>query len=217
MKNKALLVFLFFFGFITNLKANDSEFMLYDDFLFDAPDLLGEIIKVQVPVYSVDIPSRTVNVDFDNLAVNVKNISRDKIKDIVKLCEIDTTCFIDVEGKLVDHPDGFPTYFIEATSASLHFLVGIAISESGFAYIGTSANAAADSLLSSAYGDEEYQYDEMYVNGTGKVVVAHGSGLTEWYVSWAFDKDEEKASNEALEECNQHHKCGTIVFDIPWW
>ena len=80
MKNKALLVFLFFFGFITNLKANDSEFMLYDDFLFDAPDLLGEIIKVQVPVYSVDIPSRTVNVDFDNLAINVKNISRDKIK-----------------------------------------------------------------------------------------------------------------------------------------
>ena len=71
--------------------------------------------------------------------------------------------------------------------------------------------------MSSAYGDEEYQYDEMYVNGTGKVVVAHGAGLTEWYASWAFDKDQEKASNEALEECNQYHKCGTIVFDIPWW
>ena len=191
--------------------------MLYDDFLFDSPDLLGQIVKVQVPVTSVDIPTRTVNVDYSNLAVNVKNITRDKIKDIVKLCDAGGTCFIDVEGKLIEHPDGFPTYFIEATSASLHFLVGVAVSESGFAFIGQSLNHATEAFMASAYGDEEYLADEMWVDGSGKLVIAHGSGLIEWYVSWAFDKDEKKASNEALEECNKHHDCGTITFDIPWW
>jgi hypothetical protein len=212
---KILSILLITFGFISYTNAN--EFMEYEDFLFDAPDILGQIVKVQVPVYDVDIPTRTINVDFDNLAINVKKIARDKIKDIIKLCDIDTTCFIDVEGKLINHPDGFPTYLIDATSASLHFLVGVAVSESGFAYVGTSANHAAEALLESAYGDEEYLYDEMYVGSPGKLVIAYGSGLTEFYVSWAFDKNEEKASNEALKECNEHYKCSPIVFDIPWW
>ena len=91
---KILSILLITFGFISYTNAN--EFMEYEDFLFDAPDILGQIVKVQVPVYDVDIPTRTINVDFDNLAINVKKIARDKIKDIIKLCDIDTTCFIDV-------------------------------------------------------------------------------------------------------------------------
>ena len=71
---------------------------------------------------AVDIPSRTLYVDFSNLDISLKNL-------YVALCDFSTTCFIDVEGILKDNPELFPPYIIEASAIKLWFLI-VAVSES---------------------------------------------------------------------------------------
>ena len=57
--------------------ADTEEYMDYDDFLFDAETLLGKNLKVQAPIFAFDIPSKTINVDFQHLAIDVSQIKGD--------------------------------------------------------------------------------------------------------------------------------------------
>ena len=43
---------------ISNVYANQEEFMSYEDFLFDVKDLLYQTVEVQVPFLWFDIPAR---------------------------------------------------------------------------------------------------------------------------------------------------------------
>ena len=219
-----ILMTYFCFSLISSLNANQSDYMTYEDFLFDVQDLLDRNVKVEVPVAAVDIPSRTLNVDFSNLDISLKNIDRSTIKDIVALCEFSTTCFIDVEEILKDNPELFPPYIIEASAIKLWFLIGVAVSESGYTYINIDENSAVTSLLDQV-GDEAYVSGEVWVNETGSLVVGFGSGVTDFYASWVFNKDVNLATNEALQLCNDHItgilnltvECEAITFDVPWW
>ena len=83
-----LQLFLLLVLFSQPLIADEEQFMNFDDFLFDIKDYINKSIKVQVPVYAVDIPSRLAQVD-GNVAVDLEQIDRQKIKDIIiKMIEI---------------------------------------------------------------------------------------------------------------------------------
>ena len=118
----SLLIFSF-----SNVKANQDEFMSYEDFLFDVKDLLDQTVKVQVLFNWLDIPSRTAYIDNGmNLAILMEYIKRDKILNIVELCD-GTTCWLDVEGVVIDNSNyqwdpALPKFLIEANSVKLHFL-----------------------------------------------------------------------------------------------
>ena len=102
----SLLIFSF-----SNVKANQDEFMSYEDFLFDVKDLLYQTVKVQVPFNWLDIPSRTAHIyDGMSLSILMENIKRDQILNIAKLCDLGTTCWLDVEGKALENPDLFPLF-----------------------------------------------------------------------------------------------------------
>ena len=97
----SLLIFSF-----SNVKANQEEFMSYEDFLFDVKDLLDQTVKVQVLFNWLDIPSRVAHIDYDmTLAILMEYIERDKVLNIVELCDIGTTCWLDVEGVVIDNSD----------------------------------------------------------------------------------------------------------------
>ena len=81
-----LQLFLVLVLFSRPLIAEEEQFMNFDDFLFDVKDYINKPIKVQVPVYAVDIPSRLAQID-GNVAVDLKQIDRQKIKDIITLCD----------------------------------------------------------------------------------------------------------------------------------
>ncbi len=134
------VVFTFFFIFLIFWSkltfANTEEYMSYDDFLFDAESLLEKNVKVEVPIFSFDIPSRTIDVDLQNLEIDVSKIDRETLKDISVLCNgTGAQCFLHVAGKLVRHPDYYPTYLIAANNATLWFQIGVAVSEEGVVYI----------------------------------------------------------------------------------
>ena len=123
----------------SNVKANQEEFMSYEDFLFDAKDLLYQTVKVQVPFFWFDIPARTAHINNgESLAILMENIERDQVLNIAKLCDAGTTCWLDVQGEVLENPDMFPPFLIDANSVKLHFLVGYAVSETGSLWVGAS-------------------------------------------------------------------------------
>ena len=221
----SLLIFSF-----SNVKANQDEFMSYEDFLFDVKDLLDQTVKVQVLFNWLDIPSRAAFIDGGmNLAILMEYIERDKVLNIVELCDIGTTCWLDVEGVVIDNSDwqwgaALPKFLIEANSVKLHFLVGYAISETGQLWIGASEEDAINALQESNE-NEAYLSDYLWIDEPGTLAIGFGSGLTEFYASYSFNKDAEAAIASAVKECDDHVtgilnlgvKCEPITMDIPWW
>ena len=220
----SLLIFSF-----SNVKANQDEFMSYEDFLFDVKDLLDQTVKVQVPFSWLDIPSRTAYIDDGmNLAILMEYIERDKVLNIVELCDFGTTCWLDVEGVVIDNSDyqwgDAAPFLIEANSVKLHFLVGYAISETGSLWVGASEEDAINALQESNE-NEAYLSDYLWIDEPGTLAIGFGSGLTEFYASYSFNKDAEAAITSAVKECDDHVtgilnlgvKCEPITMDIPWW
>ena len=221
----SLLIFSF-----SNVKANQDEFMSYEDFLFDVKDLLDQTVKVQVLFNWLDIPSRVAHIDYDmTLAILMEYIERDKVLNIVELCDIGTTCWLDVEGVVIDNSDyqwdpSLPKFLIEANSVKLHFLVGYAISETGQLWIGASEEDAINALQESNE-NEAYLSDYLWIDEPGTLAIGFGSGLTEFYASYSFNKDAEAAIASAVKDCDDHVtgilnlgvKCEPITMDIPWW
>ena len=221
----SLLIFSF-----SNVKANQEEFMSYEDFLFDVKDLLDQTVKVQVLFNWLDIPSRVAHIDYDmTLAILMEYIERDKVLNIVELCDIGTTCWLDVEGVVIDNSDyqwdpSLPKFLIEANSVKLHFLVGYAISETGQLWIGASEEDAINALQESNE-NEAYLSDYLWIDEPGTLAIGFGSGLTEFYASYSFNKDAEAAIASAVKDCDDHVtgilnlgvKCEPITMDIPWW
>tara|TARA_Y100001970_G_C14087776_1_gene778300 strand:- start:430 stop:1128 length:699 start_codon:yes stop_codon:yes gene_type:complete len=221
----SLLIFCF-----SNVKANQDEFMSYEDFLFDVKDLLDQTVKVQVLFNWLDIPSRVAHIDYDmTLAILMEYIERDKVLNIVELCDIGTTCWLDVEGVVIDNSDyqwdpSLPKFLIEANSVKLHFLVGYAISETGQLWIGASEEDAINALQESNE-NEAYLSDYLWIDEPGTLAIGFGSGLTEFYASYSFNKDAEAAIASAVKDCDDHVtgilnlgvKCEPITMDIPWW
>ena len=221
----SLLIFSF-----SNVKANQDEFMSYEDFLFDVKDLLDQTVKVQVLFNWLDIPSRVAHIDYDmTLAILMEYIERDKVLNIVELCDIGTTCWLDVEGVVIDNSDyqwdpSLPKFLIEANSVKLHFLVGYAISETGALWVGASEEDAINALQESNE-NEAYLSDYLWIDEPGTLAIGFGSGLTEFYASYSFNKDAEAAIASAVKDCDDHVtgilnlgvKCEPITMDIPWW
>ena len=221
----SLLIFSF-----SNVKANQDEFMSYEDFLFDVKDLLDQTVKVQVLFNWLDIPSRVAHIDYDmTLAILMEYIERDKVLNIVELCDIGTTCWLDVEGVVIDNSDyqwdpALPKFLIEANSVKLHFLVGYAISETGALWVGASEEDAINALQESNE-NEAYLSDYLWIDEPGTLAIGFGSGLTEFYASYSFNKDAEAAIASAVKDCDDHVtgilnlgvKCEPITMDIPWW
>ena len=221
----SLLIFSF-----SNVKANQEEFMSYEDFLFDVKDLLDQTVKVQVLFNWLDIPSRVAHIDYDmTLAILMEYIERDKVLNIVELCDIGTTCWLDVEGVVIDNSDyqwdpALPKFLIEANSVKLHFLVGYAISETGELWVGASEEDAINALQESNE-NEAYLSDYLWIDEPGTLAIGFGSGLTEFYASYSFNKDAEAAIASAVKDCDDHVtgilnlgvKCEPITMDIPWW
>ena len=218
----SLLIFSF-----SNVKANQDEFMSYEDFLFDVKDLLDQTVKVQVLFDWLDIPSRAAYIDGGiNLAILMEYIERDKVLNIVELCDIGTTCWLDVEGEVLENPNAYayPPFLIEANSVKLHFLVGYAISETGQLWIGASEEDAINALQESNE-NEAYLSDYLWIDEPGTLAIGFGSGLTEFYASYSFNKDAEAAIASAVKDCDDHVtgilnlgvKCEPITMDIPWW
>ena len=220
----SLLIFSF-----SNVKANQDEFMSYEDFLFDVKDLLDQTVKVQVLFNWLDIPSRVAHIDYDmTLAILMEYIERDKVLNIVELCDIGTTCWLDVEGVVIDNSDyqwdpALPKFLIEANSVKLHFLVGYAISETGELWVGASEEDAINALQESNE-NEAYLSDYLWIDEPGTLAIGFGSGLTEFYASYSFNKDAEAAIASAVKDCDDHVtgilnlgvKCEPITMDIPW-
>ena len=221
----SLLIFSF-----SNVKANQEEFMSYEDFLFDVKDLLDQTVKVQVLFNWLDIPSRVAHIDYDmTLAILMEYIERDKVLNIVELCDIGTTCWLDVEGVVIDNSDyqwdpALPKFLIEANSVKLHFLVGYAISETGELWVGASEEDAINALQESNE-NEAYLSDYLWIDEPGTLAIGFGSGLTEFYAFYSFNKDAETAIASAVKECDDHVtgllnlgvKCESFTMDIPWW
>jgi hypothetical protein len=206
--------------------ADTEEYMDYDDFLFDVETLLEKNLKVQVPILSLDIPSKTINVDFQNLAIDVSQISRSTLKDISVLCNgTGAQCYLDVDGKLVRHPDTYPTYLIAANNATLWFEVGVAVSEEGMVYININEQYAINNIIETTGGTQSYISGNTWVNSTGTFSVAYAIGMTEYFAGWGFNANQDLAIKEALENCssqisglvNFSAKCESYVFDVPWW
>ena len=213
------------FFIFSNVKANQEELMSYEDFLFDAKDLLNQTVKVQVPFFWLDIPARTAHIhNGESLVILMENIERDRVLNIAKLCEAGATCWLDVEGKVLENPAFFPPFLIEANSVKLHFLFGYAISETGSLSVGGSEEDAISALQESNEG-EAYLSDYLWIDEPGTLAIGFGKGLTEFYAFYSFNKYAEAAITEAVKECDDHVtgllnlgvKCEPITMDIPWW
>ncbi len=208
------------------LHAQQDSYLEYEDFLFDINEFINKNVKVQVPVIAVDIPSRTAHVDLTNVAVSLKKVPRQKIKNIVQLCDgVGGSCFLDVSGKLVENSDYFPPFILEADTVSLWFLVGLAVSESGLAFIHVTENQAAISVQEATSYSENYVSDQTWIDGPGTLAIAHGSGGVSFYMGYSFNVDESQAAREAESNCNDQMSslakivtsCSSMLFTIPWW
>ena len=208
----------------SNVKANEEEFMSYEDFLFDAKDLLYQTVKVQVPFFWFDIPARTAHINNgESLAILMENIERDQVLNIAKLCDAGTTCWLDVQGEVLENPNIFPPFLIDANSVKLHFLVGYAVSETGSLWVGASEEDAISYLTESNEG-EAYLSNYLWISEPGTLAIGFGSGLTEFYVAHSFNKYADVAITEAVKDCDDQItgilnsvKCEPITMDIPWW
>ena len=207
---------------ISNIYANQEEFMSYEDFLFDVKDLLYQTVEVQVPFLWFDIPARTAHID-ESLAIRMENIERDQVLNIAKLCDGGTNCWLDVQGEVLENPNVFPPFLIDAESVKLHFLVGYAVSETGSLSVGVSEEDAISYLLESSEG-EAYLSNYLWISEPGTLVIGFGSGLTEFYIAHSFNKNAEVAITDAVKDCNDlitgifnNVKCEPITMNIPWW
>ena len=206
--------------------ADTEEYMDYDDFLFDAETLLGKNLKVQVPIFSLDIPSKTINVDLQNLVIDVSQINRATLKDISELSDgSGMNCYLNVDGKLERHPDTYPTYLIAANNTTLWVEVGFAVSEEGIMHIHANETFAVNQIIETTGGTQSYVSGSTWVNSTGTFSVAYASGMAEFFVGWAFNAKQDLAIEEALENCSSQisglvkfsAKCEPYVFEVPWW
>lgn len=219
--------FFILFIFFSKLSfAQTQGYMSYDDFLFDAEMMLDSDVKVQLPIFSLDIPTRTVQVDLQNVAVDVSQIDRKIIKDINTLCNgTGANCYLDVEGTLNNNPEMFPPYLISANDANLWFLVGVAVSEGGIAYIGIDEQSAINDILEITNGTQGYVSGFDWIDTTGTFAVAYAVGVSEFFAGWGFNPDYDLAIAEAVENCdsqitglmNFSVKCEPLVFNVPWW
>ena len=220
-----LQLFLLLVLFSQPLIADEEQFMNFDDFLFDIKDYINKSIKVQVPVYAVDIPTRLAQVD-GNVAVDLERIDRQKIKDIITLCDgVGGSCFLDVSGDMVENPQFFPPYIIQAEKVSMWFLVGVAVSENGIIYIhSTEANAIAAVQEATSF-EENYVSGYLWIDSPGVVAIAYGEGGGSYFVGYSFNINEKLARNEAEKNCTEQMgsitklvtSCSAIIFNVPWW
>lgn len=163
--------------------------MSYEDFLFDVETMLGSDIKVQVPIYSLNIPKRTIQVDFQNLSIDVSQIDRKILKDVNALCNGMTLhCYLDVDGMLDINPEMFPTYSISANDANLWVLIGVAVADSGLVVFGIDEQNAITNLLDVEVPDS-YISGYEWINTTGTFAVAYAVGISEYYAGWGFNPD----------------------------
>ena len=222
MKKFLLIIFSIYFLNLQSLHARQEAFMDYEEFLFDVNKYVGKDVKVQVYLLDVDLPNRIANVD-EHLSVDIELIKKEKILDLAKLCDFDTTCWLDVEGRLEENPDFFPTYILKAKKTQLHFLIGLAVSETGTAYINTTEEDAVQNLKEDT--NEDYISGYIWADGRGTLAIGHGLGTSDFFAGWSFNKDRSTAVVEALNNCNDEItgilniglECGEITFDIPWW
>ena len=222
MKLILLIAFSIYFLNIQSLQAKQEGYMDYEDFLFDVKDYVGKDVKVQVYLLDLNLPDRIANVD-EHVDIDMELIKKEEILDVSKLCDFDTTCWLDVEGKVVKNPNIFPAYILRAEKIKLYFLIGVAVSETGYAYINTSEEGAVEYLREDT--NEEYLSGYVWADGSGTLAVGHGLGPSEFFAAWSFHKDKTTAIVEALNNCNDEIsgvlnigvECGEITFDIPWW
>jgi hypothetical protein len=205
-----------------------KEFLSYDDFLFDIRNYVSKSVNVQVPVFSVDLVNRTADVDFQHLIINLKQIEKQKIKDINTLCGSGgVSCFLDVEGTLALNSNEYShiKYMINANAVALHFLVGVAVDENGNSIINISENDAVMSLTQGS-NFANVVSDEFWIDSPSNIVIGFASGLTEFYVGWGADPDLEIAKTDALRLCEEsipslektmEVQCEPIIFEVPWW
>ncbi len=203
-----------------------QEYMDYENFLFDVEAMLGTNVQVQVPVFSLNIPDRTIQVDLENLKIDVSQIDKKTLKDINALCNVTgANCYLNVDGILVRNPEMFPTYSISANHANLMFLVGVAVSEEGLVYVHIDEQSAINTIIQTTGGTQSYISGFDYINSTGTFAVAHAIGVSEYYAGWGFNPDQDLAIKKAVENCRKQitglvnftSKCEPVVFDVPWW
>ncbi|MDA8875475.1 DUF4189 domain-containing protein [Planktomarina temperata] len=211
--------------FAQQLSAQEKSYMSFDDFLFDIQDYVNTSVNVQVPIYAVDIPSRQAQVD-GALAVDLKQINRQTIKDIITLCDgVGGSCFLDVSGSLVENPDYFPTYIIKADNVTMWFSVGVAVSESGYTNLHTTEQYAINAMQQATAYQEGYLSGHLWINSPGVVAVAYGAGGGSYFIGYSFNADEKTAKNEAEKKCNEQigpinkllTSCSAQIFKVPWW
>ena len=222
MKKFVLFLLSLYFLSLQNLHAKQEGYLDYEEFLFDINKYSGKDVKAQVYLLDVNLPDRIANVD-EHVEVDIGLIEKETILDLAKLCDYDTTCWLDVEGNLVKNPNLYPTYILKAKKVKLYFLIGLAVSETGTAYISTTEEGAISNLRDDT--NEEYLSGYVWADGKGTLAIGHGSGTTDFYAAWSFNKDEKSAVAEALNNCddevtgilNINVECGEIIFEIPWW
>lgn len=206
--------------------TQNQEYMDYENFLFDVETMLGSNVQVQVPVYLLDVPTRTIQVDLENLKIDVSQIDKKILKDINALCNLTgANCYLNVDGILVRNPEMFPTYSISANYANLMFLVGVAVSEEGLVYVDIDEQSAVNNIIQTTGGTQSYISGYDFIDSTGTFAVAHAIGIFEFYAGWGFNPDQDLAIKKAVESCKKQitglvnfaAKCEPIVFDVPWW
>ena len=119
----------------------------------------------------------------------------------------------------------FPPYLISANDANLWFLVGVAVSEGGIAYIGIDEQSAINDILEITNGTQGYVSGFDWIDTTGTFAVAYAVGVSEFFAGWGFNPDYDLAIAEAVENCdsqitglmNFSVKCEPLVFNVPWW
>lgn len=212
-----------FYSISAQAEKKEVKRMEYNDFLFDMKELVDQEVNIRVPVLMVDVVERQVIPEGLKFVVNIANLERQEIKDIDSICtDFTVNCFIDVKGKLKKE---MYQYVIDAKSVSTLFKIGISVSETGRIAVNLSEELAnLDNVLING-GLEEQISGYLWIEGRGKLVVAYGYNIKEFYGTWTFDTDADNAKKVVLDECNKaifgvlklSSKCKATVYDVPWW
>lgn len=207
-------------------KSPDAAFTPYEDFKLDMESSVGSTVSIDVPVSSVDLVAGEVHVDYQYLVLNIKLLERKKKKEINNKCgENGGHCRLKVTGILQKNPLLAPVFVLEPGSLSVQFLVGIAVSEGGAWSVNVTEQLALADNANRAPG-EAHISDQFWVEGDGSISVFYARGLTEFYAGWHFDKDPERAEENASKNCNDNIspankllvKCSKIAaLEFPWW
>jgi hypothetical protein len=207
-------------------KSPAAAFTPYEDFKLDMASLVGSMVKIDVPVGSVDVVAGEVHVDHQYLALNIKFLERKKKKEIDNKCgENGGYCRLKVSGILQKNPLLAPVFVLKPESLSVHFLVGIAVSEGGAWSVNLTEQLALADNANRAPGEVNVS-DQFWLEGDGNISVFYATGLTEFYAGWHFDKDPVRAKATASKICNDNIspankllvKCSEIgILKFPWW